>query len=574
MGGNFSLRSSESTEELIAELRGILRKVDLALRSIAEAIAWTGADGRLEWCNAQFENLVGERRLALIGRDVLELLPLEQDGSKVTGEAHPLSRGIAGELVEAEPYELPGLVGRYVEVSARGLCGTDRKSSTVIVVRDVTRRKQREQTLLRQQEFLALLQRVTNASNDAEDESQAIGTVLELVCARRRWCLGHASLFAQPGSWEDLIPTGIWFLECEPGAQLRAWLEQRPFLISKIADAMISEGRPVQMLVEGPLGPVDATAIPIVSGREIVGMLEFYHSSRDTDDLDDLAQIGVQLGRVIERKRAEHELREAHAELELRVMDRTFELAEANQALRRENEERRKAEAAKNELVATVSHELRTPLASLLGFAELMIDNEFSRAEQCEFLGVIHQESQRLTDMINDFLDLQRIEAGRIDCHPQPMELEPLLRDCARLFTRDDGTHPIAVEAGNLPLVMADGKRLRQVLTNLISNAVKFSPDGGKVHIKATGEGDQVLVMVKDHGLGIPLEMIPKLFQKFVRVDNADTRKIGGTGLGLALIKEIVQLHNGDIWVESQLGIGSRFFFTLPVAPAQPAPEA
>ncbi|MBL8212693.1 MAG: PAS domain-containing protein [Bryobacterales bacterium] len=571
MAGHFSLRSIESAEHLISELRGTLGKMDLALGSITEAIAWTTARGTLEWCNAPFENLVGERRLTLIGRDVLELLPLEQDGTRVPRQTHPLTRGIRGELVEAEAYELPGQTTRSVEVSARALCGTDRKTSTVIVVRDVTRRKEREHTLLQHQEFLALLQRVTNASNDAEDESQAIGTVLELVCTRRHWCLGHASLFAQPGSWEDLIPTGIWFTECHPSAELRQWLEQRPFLLSKIADTMLREERPIQTLVEGPLGPVDATAIPVVSGREIVGMLEFYHSSRDTDDLDDLAQIGVQLGRVIERKRAEHELREAHAELELRVMDRTFELAEANNALRRENEERRKAEAAKNELVATVSHELRTPLASLLGFAELMLDNEFSRDEQCEFLQVIHQESQRLTDMINDFLDLQRIEAGRMDCRLQPIELEPLLRDCARLFTKEDGTHPIEVEAANLPLVMADGKRLRQVLTNLISNAVKFSPNGGTVRMKASGEGDQVLVMVEDHGLGIPFDMIPKLFQKFVRVDNADTRKIGGTGLGLALIKEIIQLHNGDIWVESQLGIGSRFFFTIPVAPPPPA---
>ena len=108
------------------------------------------------------------------------------------------------------------------------------------------------------------------------------------------------------------------------------------------------------------------------------------------------------------------------------------------------------------------------------------------------------------------------------------------------------------------------------MLTNLISNAVKFSPKGGKVLVQASREGGQVVVMVQDEGIGIPREMIPKLFQKFVRVDNADTRSIGGTGLGLALIKEILRLHDGDIWVESEPGMGSRFFFTLPVSPAPP----
>jgi len=544
----------------------MLYRMVLALATVSEAIAWSDGEGRLEWCNAAFEALVGLHRADLTSRRLIDLLALESDGQRVPVESHPISRGAAGALVSVEPYKLLGATTKYIEVSARPVGQQADRAAAVVVIRDVTRRREREQTVLRQQEFLELLQRVTGASNDADGEVQAIQTVLELVCARTGWRLGHASLFPRANEWESLIPTATWHMACPQAEQLRAWLQQRPFCISNIAFTMVTQGGPIHFPLATPLGNVVATAIPIICGPDMVGMLEFYCTEQQRDDLDELAQIGVQLGRVIERKRAEHELREAHAELELRVMDRTFELAEANNALRRENEERRKAEAMKDELVATVSHELRTPLASLMGFAELMLDHDFPRQEQREFLRIIHQESIRLTEMINDFLDLQRIEAGRMECDMQPLDVRPLLEETARLFTKEDSAHRIVVEAASLPPIMGDGKRLRQVLTNLVSNAVKFSPKGGRVLMSATVESGQMLVMVEDQGIGIPPEMIPKLFQKFFRVDNADTRSIGGTGLGLALIREIVHLHKGDIWVESQPAIGSRFFFTVPVS--------
>jgi PAS domain S-box-containing protein len=548
-----------------ADLRRALEWMDLALSTITEAVAWSDADGSVEWCNAAFEALVGLHRSGLTGSRLIDLLPLERHGQRVSIENHPVTRGASGARVSAELYKLVGSPTRHVEVSARALNQDGGPSAAVVIIRDVTRRREREKTVLRQQEFLELLQRVTGASNDADGEVQAIQTVLELVCARTGWRLGHASLFPRANEWESLIPTATWYMACPQAEQLRAWLQQRPFCISNIAFSMVTQGKPIHFPLSTPLGEVIATAIPIVCGPDMVGMLEFYCSERHIDDLEELGQIGVQLGRVIERKRAEHELREAHAELELRVMDRTFELAEANNALRRENEERRKAEAMKDELVATVSHELRTPLASLMGFAELMLDHDFPRQEQREFLQVIHQESTRLTELINDFLDLQRIEAGRMECLIEPMDLRPLLEETARLFTKEDSTHRIVVETSRLPRLLGDGKRLRQVLTNLVSNAVKFSPKGGRVLLSATVDSGQVVVMVEDQGIGIPADMIPNLFQKFFRVDNADTRSIGGTGLGLALIKEIVRLHKGDIWVESQPGFGSRFFFTVPV---------
>ena len=229
--------------------------------------------------------------------------------------------------------------------------------------------------------------------------------------------------------------------------------------------------------------------------------------------------------------------------------------------------ERKEAERVKDELVSTVSHELRTPLTSLRGFAELMLKREFPPEKQREFLSIIHSESLRLTNLINDFLDLQRMEAGRQQYAFAPVDLAALLRETVAVFGQPEGGHVLRIEADEpLPAVRADADRLRQVLTNLISNAVKFSPDGGEVLVAAHARDGEVEVAVADHGLGIPADALPHLFDKFYRVDNRETRRIGGTGLGLALVKQIVEAHQGRVWVESEPGRGSRFAFTLPVA--------
>lgn len=233
----------------------------------------------------------------------------------------------------------------------------------------------------------------------------------------------------------------------------------------------------------------------------------------------------------------------------------------------------REVERMKNEFVATVSHELRTPLASLLGFSELMLTRTLPEEKTREFLGIIHRESQRLNTLINDFLDLQRIESGRVSYTLEPLDLAGLVREMAALFA-NDAQHPLTLDLPeDLPPPLGDRDRIRQVLQNLLSNAVKFSPAGGEIVIaaRATGDGG-VEVSVSDHGLGIPAEALPKLFGKFYRVDSSDRREIGGTGLGLALCKEIITAHQGRIWVESRLGAGTTFRFTLPVEPAGAAP--
>jgi PAS domain S-box-containing protein len=239
--------------------------------------------------------------------------------------------------------------------------------------------------------------------------------------------------------------------------------------------------------------------------------------------------------------------------------------------------ERKEMERLKDELVSTVSHELRTPLTSLRGFAELMLKRNFAPEKQRKFLDIIHRESLRLTELINDFLDLQRIESGRQQYNFKDIELTPLLNEIISVFHHEPGRHNLHLNVPtSLPPICADTARLQQVMMNLLSNAVKFSPQGGQITVGARLEDDVIKVWVTDQGVGVPPEALPNLFHRFFRVDNQDTRSIGGTGLGLALVKEIVKTHGGRIWVESTIGVGSTFFFTLPIADAvvesRPAP--
>ena len=231
----------------------------------------------------------------------------------------------------------------------------------------------------------------------------------------------------------------------------------------------------------------------------------------------------------------------------------------------------REAELArmKDELVSVVSHELRTPLASLVGFAELLLTRQYAETERRKFLRIMADEGRRLTALVNDFLDLQRIESGSHQIAPSRIDLRPVLERAVAALG-DDSHTPIGLEIpAGLPLVRADAHRIHQLLMNLLSNARKYSPGGGEIVVTARKINDLVEVAVKDQGLGIPHSAMQHLFGKFYRVDNPDRRGIRGTGLGLAIARQIVDAHGGRIWAESAgAGQGARFVFTLPVADA------
>ena len=219
----------------------------------------------------------------------------------------------------------------------------------------------------------------------------------------------------------------------------------------------------------------------------------------------------------------------------------------------------------KSEFVSTVSHELRTPLASVLGFTELLLTKELKPERKAKYLQTIYKEAKRLTSLINDFLDIQRMESQKQTYEKKYIDITSILQNVIELQEVNTSLHKIhlSVELEETT-ILGDRNKIEQVFINLLSNAIKYSPNGGNIFIRIYGSHNMVSIDFKDEGLGIPEEAIPNLFQQFYRVDNSDRRRIGGTGLGLAIVKEIVKAHNGTISVSSEYGKSSTFTTQFP----------
>ncbi|WP_316572464.1 ATP-binding protein [Neobacillus sp. YIM B06451] len=218
----------------------------------------------------------------------------------------------------------------------------------------------------------------------------------------------------------------------------------------------------------------------------------------------------------------------------------------------------------KSEFVSTVSHELRTPLASILGFSELMLNRELKPDRQKKYTATILSEAKRLTSLINDFLDVQKMESGKMDYDKKPADIVEVLNHVVEIYKDTTAKHEIDLDAPEEALVLGDKDKLGQVFRNLLSNAIKYSPDGGVINVSVYRDKSNIHIDFTDPGIGISEEAIGKLFTKFYRVDNSDLRKIGGTGLGLAIVQEIVKAHRGDIKVSSVPNMGSTFTVTFP----------
>lgn len=233
-------------------------------------------------------------------------------------------------------------------------------------------------------------------------------------------------------------------------------------------------------------------------------------------------------------------------------------------------------EKIRQDFVANVSHELKTPIASIKGYAETLLSGALEdKAHAKDFLAIVHDESERLARLLDDLLNLSKIESGKLTMNLKATTLPPIIRKVVASM-KIQAERKSTTLAINLPEslseVLADETRITQVFFNLIDNAIKYTPQHGEITISASERPKEVLIQVSDNGIGIPEKEIPRLFERFYRVDKGRSRELGGTGLGLSIVKHIVKAHQGEISVESQLGQGTSFLFTIPKSEESQAP--
>jgi len=252
------------------------------------------------------------------------------------------------------------------------------------------------------------------------------------------------------------------------------------------------------------------------------------------------------------------------------------DLQRSNKLLFEANRQLRAATEAKSIFLAHMSHELRTPLNAVIGFSDLLIGGIAGKInnKQRQCLEDILSSGKHLLSLINDILDLSKVEAGKIDIRPESLRLADVVDDAVTTVKPmiDESKHKLAVSiAEDLPPVYGDRNRLKQILLNLLSNAIKFTPDGGKLYLETSREDDFCKVSMVDNGIGIRKEDQTCIFEPFTQLDTQPGERKQGTGLGLALTKQLVELLGGKIWVESEYGKGSQFSFTIPLAEKEAA---
>ncbi len=318
---------------------------------------------------------------------------------------------------------------------------------------------------------------------------------------------------------------------------------------------------------------------PLIAQNKVIGVVAIYGRSQFGEDLLEIFDLFSQHASSSVNAAFQYEKSVEHAKS---VELLNAELLSAKKELEYENNRAEEANRLKTEFLANMSHELRTPLNSIIGFSEILQDETFGELneKQARYVGNILSSGRHLLNLINDILDLSKVEAGKMELYPEEFQVRASIEEITSIIKDSANKKNIALTVNldeEVSTISADQKRFKQIMYNLFSNAIKFTEEGGKVDItgsiiqgkRKSDRFNLLQISITDTGIGIASEDYPKIFAEFQQVDGSHARKQEGTGLGLALTKKLVKLHGGEIWFKSKVGEGSTFAFTMPLNVSQ-----
>jgi len=521
--------------------------------AIGDGISAFDANLKLVAWNRQFLALFHmPEKLGRKGTDFAEFIRyLAQQGEYGPGDAEAM---VAARVAEVRRWELRQFErrrpnGRVINIRSVPLPGGGMVNSYA----DVTEARRRTEELEQQTRLFRLFEQVAAIANESPDLETALQRVIDEVCAYSGWPVGNAMVRADDSS--EFVTTDRWHIGDPHYASFPEASRGLRFGIGVGAAGRVMASHRLEWLpdirafkafrrgqIANELGLMASFAFPVFARGEVCAVLQFYNNRVTPVDpgmfpVMDFAS--AQLSRVAEREQMAR---------------------------------------VKNEFVSTVSHELRTPLTSIAGALEL-IDAGVTGAlpeKAHEMVRIAYQNSQRLIRLINDILDIEKIESGRMAFERKLVPLRPLIERAVHETESFAAGFKVTLRfaPGDDLMAWVDPDRFLQVVTNLLSNAAKFSPTGGTVDVRLIRHGGQVRFSVVDHGNGIPENFRSRLFEKFAQADSSDRRAKGGTGLGLAIVKRIVDRLGGAISFETAIGVGTTFHIDLPEGGERPASSA
>ncbi|HBX23235.1 MAG TPA: hypothetical protein DEF34_06360 [Desulfotomaculum sp.] len=566
------------TREDMPFLELVSRYIASAIRHMKDSEALQESEGRYRRLAENAPdviyriNLVPERRFEYVSPAVEQMIgytPEEhyQDSELVYNIVHPDDRSLQHQLESAdkddmEPKELRwvGKDGQIIWTEQRNLLIRDRDGQVVAmegIARDITDRKKVEFARQKQALNERTMTEAMSIFTGNHNRDNVLAELLELLAERQGYPSGAYLTYDE------------WSRSLKPIASRTVDEELLPQSI-KLKDNQIADivmGKKVQIIAgaETAILPFthSATAvIPVYYQDWLQGVL-LLGTDRETGPVERafLKRVSIQLGICLYGIKQFEYLKTLSQQLAIRQKE-----------IEKKNRELEQANRAKSEFLTNMSHELRTPLNSVIGFSELLERQVFGElnSRQQEYVKDIRESGEHLLDLINDILDLSKIEAGSMELDFSEFELQGLLQGSLRMFREKALKKNIRLNMvvdENIGLVVADSRKLKQVVFNLLANAVKFTESGGEVLLSAVIEKSNVTVSVTDNGIGINESDMNKLFKEFSQVDGSLSRRHEGTGLGLALSGKLVEMHGGVIGVESKSGQGSKFYFNIPLHP-------